>query len=182
MRSLRKGYSLVELLAVLSVFSVALTTIVLTLHGLQKSGDRVRANLDVGVQQGRFVHQLRTDAHAAQALVTSPSDNGAVVPTVLQLTLPDQQTIEYRLHADQIERLVRTGDMLQHRESYRVVPIVAQGWTTVTDGVRPLITVHLQRSMAGLTTVHQNLPSWRVDAVLGLLSPEDTRPTAESMP
>ena len=39
MRSIRRGFTLVEMLAVMAVFSVTLSTIVLTLHALQKAGE-----------------------------------------------------------------------------------------------------------------------------------------------
>jgi prepilin-type N-terminal cleavage/methylation domain-containing protein len=182
MRSRRRGFSLIELLAVMSVFSVTLTTIVMTLHGLQKSGDRLRASMDIGIQQGRFAHQLRTDAHAAQAFVTRPADNAEAPSTILQLTLPDQKIVEYRLRADGIERLLRSGDTVQQRESYRVLPVPQQGWMVVAGGAQPLVTVCLQGQSGGASTTHPSLPPWRVDAVLGLLSAEKTTTTGESVP
>ena len=139
---------------------------------LQKTGHHVRANMDIGIQQGRFAHQFRTDAHATQAFAASPSDNADAASTVLQLTLPDQQIVEYRLQADRIERLVRSGDTVRQRESYRVRPVLPKGWTIVTSGSQPLVTVYLQRQLAGIPDTYHSLPPWRVDAVLGLLSPE----------
>jgi prepilin-type N-terminal cleavage/methylation domain-containing protein len=182
MRSLRRGHSLIELLAVLAVFSVTLSTIVLTLHALQKTGDHVRANMDIGIQEGRFAHQFRTDAHATRAFVASPADSADASSTVLQLTLPDQQIVEYRLQANRIERLVRSGDAVQQRESYRVRPVLQQGWAIVTSGSQPLVTVYLQRQLEGIPDTYHSLPPWRVDAVLGLWSPEDITTAGESVP
>jgi len=177
MRTSRKGFTLVELLAVISVFTVSLATIVLTLYGLRQSSERVQAHLQAGVQQTRFVHQLRLDAHDAIAPVAPPTAN-----TVLQLVLPEDQQIEYSLHADRIERLVRSGDTVLQRESYRVTPDVQQGWTTVTTGARPLVAVYLQRPAIGRSQVHPNALPWRIEAAVGLLSSDNSKPSAESTP
>ena len=180
MRSLRRGFTLIELLAVMAVFSVTLTTIVVTLHGLQRAGDRARINMGIGIQQGRFAHQLRTDAHLAQAYTTQPADNTDGSSTVLLLTLPDQRIVEYHLRTDYIERLVRSGDTVQQRESYRVPPLLQRGWTIATGGSQPLVTVYLQRQLVGVPIDNHRVLPWRVDAVLGLLSPGKVTPKSES--
>ena len=172
------------MLAVMSVFSLTLTAIIVSRSTGCRSRGRLRAPpVHSGVQQGRFAHQLRTDAHAAQSAVTRRPALVTLPPAVLQLTLPDQQTIEYRLHADRIERLVRNGDTLQHRESYRVVPVVPQGWTDghdrcATAGHRLPATTARQPARA----FRADVPPWRVDAALGLVNSENIKPTAESVP
>lgn len=182
MKSRRSAYTLVELLAVLSVFSATLAIIILTLHGLQKSSDRLRSDLESGTEQGRFAHQLRSDAHAAETFVARAAENSADQPTTLELTLPDQQTIEYQLCDDHVQRLVRRGNAVVQRESYRVVPAAHRGWTAVTTGVRPLVTVYLQRPAASAPDAHPSAPLWCVDAVIGLSSSPNQRPAAESTP
>ena len=105
MRSIRRGFTLVEMLAVMAVFSVTMSVIILTLHALQKAGDRAHANMSAGVELDRFATQLRTDAHAARTFTLSPTEPANSAASVLTLTLPDQQIVEYQLTADQIQRL-----------------------------------------------------------------------------
>ncbi len=185
MRSRRGGYSLIELLAVLAVFSVTFATIVLTLHGLQRGADRAHTGLGNGTQQIRFARQLRADAHLAQAFVTSPAADTGHPDAVLQLTLRDEQhheqIVEYSLRANCIERLVRRADAVQQRESYQVCPAAPHSWSIVASGSRPLVTICLQQPLASAPrAASHDVPPLRVDAVLGLLPSSTIKPIAES--
>ena len=130
MRSLRKGYSLIELLAVMSVFSVTLThhradaawaaevrrPTCARQHGHRHPTGTIRAPIAYGCPCGTGVR------HAVPPTMPTPP------PTVLQLTLPDQQIVEYRLQTDQHRT---TGAQRRHacNNASRIacVPVLQQG-------------------------------------------------------
>ncbi len=159
MRSIRRGFTLVEMLAVMAVFSVTMSTIVLTLHALQKAGDRAHANVSAGVELDRFATQLRADAHAARTFALSPTEPPRVAASVLTLTLPDQQIVEYQLSSDQIQRRVRSGDVDQHHESYRVRPVLEKGWTVTVTRTLPRRSLRSTCSRAGVVATTR--VAWR---------------------
>ncbi|MHB8969848.1 MAG: prepilin-type N-terminal cleavage/methylation domain-containing protein [Pirellulaceae bacterium] len=176
MRSIRKGFTLVEMLAVMAVFSVTLSTIVLTLHALQKTGDRAHANISAGVELDRFATQFRSDAHAARTFTVSPTEPPNSEAHVLALTLPNEQIIEYQLSADQILRRVRAGDVDQHRESYRVRPVLERGWTVTANASAPLVTINLQPAQ-DRGNHPRGLAPLSVQAAVGLTSPQLVEPS-----
>jgi len=176
MRSIRRGFTLVEMLAVMAVFSVTLSTIVLTLHALQKAGDRAHSNVSAGVELDRFTAQFRTDAHAARTFTVSPTEPANSAAHVLALTLPNEQIVEYQLSADQILRRVRSGDVDQHRESYRVQPLLEQGWTVTANTSSPLVTINLQPAK-DRGNHPRGLAPLSVHAAVGLTSPAPVAPS-----
>ena len=177
MRSIRRGYTLVEMLAVMAIFSVTMSVIILTLHALQKAGDRAHANVTAGVELDRFVTQLRADAHAARTFALSPTEPAQSAASVLTLTLPDQQIVAYELTSDRIQRLVRSGDVVQHHESYRVRPVLEKGWTVnvIKNPSAPLISINLQPSRSR-GNHPRGLAPLNVHAAVGLISPEPAAP------
>jgi prepilin-type N-terminal cleavage/methylation domain-containing protein len=176
MRSIRKGFTLVEMLAVMAVFSVTLSTIVLTLHALQKAGNRAHASVSAGVELDRFATQLRSDAHAARTCTLSPTEPANIAANVLTLTLPAEQIVEYLLSADQIQRRVRSGDVDQHHESYRVQPLLEKGWTLTANTSAPLVTINLQPAKAR-GNHPRGLAPLSVHAAVGLTSPAPVAPS-----
>ncbi|MHB0956957.1 MAG: PulJ/GspJ family protein [Pirellulaceae bacterium] len=193
MRSIRRAFTLVELLAVMAIFSVTMSIIALTLHGLQRAGDRVQASVGAGIELDRFAMQLREDTHAAREFALSapePADSAAEVSaaevvepqsasssaSTLTLTLPGQQIVEYRLSSDRIQRRVNTGDVDLHRESYRLRPVLEKGWTLAADTSGPLITVHLHLA-SGPGNHPDPLAPLSVQCAVGLASPESETPS-----
>jgi type II secretory pathway component PulJ len=166
---------LIEMLAVMAVFSVTLSVIILTLHALQKAGDRAHANVSAGVELDRFATQLRADAHAARTFALSPTEPAQSAASVLTLTLPDQQIVEYQLTSDQIQRRVRSGDVDQHHESYRLLPVLEKGWTLNANSFAPLITINLQPAQSR-GNHPRGLAPLNVHAAVGLISPEPAAP------
>lgn len=169
MKSARRGFTLVELLAAMAVFSVTLGTAALTLHALLQSGARARDRMDAGVQLTRFAGQLRADAHGAVA-ATAEAGQGADSAVVLRLTLPGEQRVEYRLGTDGIERVGWSGTGVAEREFYRVPPQVERGWQVDAAGPTSLVSVDLAtwRDVSPRDQ-HPSAPP-RVEAAVGLIT------------
>lgn len=163
----RSGFTLVELLAVLAVFSVAMGLIVLSIVALQKAGNRVQSGITANAEWDRFVHQFRTDAHTARAYALSQSTPEIEHPDTLSLTLADGTTIEYRLAHDLIQRRVRAGEVVQHRESYGIAPVTNPGWQISRSEPVPLVGVSAR--LLALQSGHaaETRPQ-RVESAIGL--------------
>ena len=66
MNARRKAFTLIELLAVMTVFSAIFGTVMLTLYAMQKTSRGFTDGIATSAQQQRFVNQLRVDAHQAR--------------------------------------------------------------------------------------------------------------------
>jgi hypothetical protein len=98
---------------------------------------------------------------------------------VLELALPQGQTVEYRLVADGVERRLRSDGVEQHREIYRVRPLAEKGWTLTAHGTRWLVTVYLQQQLELISGAPHGLAPVRIDAALGLMSLQQPVPVPE---
>lgn len=167
MKRRRAGFTLVELLAVIAVFSVAMGLLVLSIVSLQKAANRVQSGITANAEWDRFVQQFRTDAHSARAYALSQSIPEVEHPDTLTLTLADATTIEYRLTPDLIQRRVRAGEVVQHRESYGIAPVTNPGWQVSRSEPKPLVGVsaRLRALQSGRAADTQ---SQRVESAIGL--------------
>jgi prepilin-type N-terminal cleavage/methylation domain-containing protein len=170
MKSPQRGFTLVELLAVLAVFSVTLGTAVMTLHALLLSGARARDSMDASIQLTRFAAQLRTDTHTAVAITAVPTENAGGNPVVLHVQLPKEQLVEYRLHADGIQRVVRSGTSDVRLEFYRLRPLVERGWQIAPVGSSTVASVCLRPLCNGGRRDDHALPPLRVDAAVRMIT------------
>lgn len=114
-RRVRRGASLVELLAAMSGISLAIMTAALLIHGVLRDASEGRRFLEEERGSARLARRLRDDVHAAAAV--APPADGAIV----SLTLPDGGTIAYRLAPDGrgVERTARPAAGAASREDYR---------------------------------------------------------------
>ena len=167
MKRRRAGFTLVELLAVLAVFSVAMSLIVLSIVALQKAGNRVQSGITANAEWDRFVHQFRTDAHTARAYALSQSTPEVEHTDTLTLTLADATTIEYRLTPDLIQRRVRSGEVVQHRESYGIAPVTNPGWQLSRAEPKPLVGVSARLLALQSGNAAETRPQ-RVESAIGL--------------
>ncbi|MCU0958749.1 MAG: prepilin-type N-terminal cleavage/methylation domain-containing protein [Pirellulaceae bacterium] len=169
MKSPQRGFTLVELLAVLAVFSVVLGTAVMTLQALLQSGAHARDSMDASIQLTRFTTQLRADTHSALA-VTAAADEHAGSPVVLRVQLPQEQLVEYRIQPDGIGRVARSGGSEDRSEFYRLSPQVERGWQVVPAGASSLVSVELRAGRDGGARDRRAATPLRVDAAVGLLT------------
>ena len=169
MKRRNRGYSLVELLAVLSVFSVILGTVMLTLHAMYRTNSQMRDNLDNVVQRERLAAQLRSDTHEALSAELAEADGQPGSMTVLRLALHHARTIEYHLHAEKIARRVLSGERVHQQETYRVVPVLEKGWSIDSQRPHPLISVYIQQRPVESADGHHGLVPIRLDAAIRIV-------------
>ena len=101
MRS-RRAVSLIELLAVLSGCSIVLGLTASLLHQTMRAQSHTRDFFDVERNAQRLARQFRSDVHAAAAdsIEADLADAGDGV--LLQMELPDGQSVAYRRTAEKI--------------------------------------------------------------------------------
>ena len=120
-----RGSSLIEVLVAMSILGAIWATLALALHTLYRADAKLRDELNQANSLDRFVTRLRLDAHdSITAAITSDGD----VATTMTLSNGEARSIQYSISNDGIERLVRDGDTIKHRESYHLPGITHATW------------------------------------------------------
>jgi len=163
MKSARRAYTLIEMLIALTMLAAIWTTIALALHTLYRADRRMHDELSRANSLDRFAAQLRFDAHQARAarLVDGPAGTSTLV-----LDSGTPQTIAYRLAADEIQRVVTSGDTLKHRESFSLAGLKQADWKLAAD-TAPTVTlrVELSRGHDQPNETHTIMAAWNIVAV-----------------
>ena len=165
-RRARKGFTLIEVLAVLTVFSVTFGTVMFTLHAMFRANVALRDRIEYGVQIERLASQLRLDAHEATAATTTGAENADRKGTVLELSFGDRRLIRYVLRPETVERLISVEDVVQHRESYRLRPVLEKGWDIDINRATPLVSVPIKQQPGVGDGQHHALESIHIRAAV----------------
>ena len=110
----RRGYSLVEMLVVMTLMAVVMSSIALVLHGLHRAERRLHDDVDFDRTLQRLATQFRVDAHAARGAGEIADDDDS--QSALTLEMPDEKTVTYSIEPGGVRRLVRQGENTIHRE------------------------------------------------------------------
>lgn len=145
----RQGYTLVEALVVIALTAVTLTIVTVCMHTLHRAEHQLRDELQAQRLVERLGAQLRMDAHQAIAVTTK---DGVENPRarVLTLTQSNNLSIEYSLGNNGVERTVKRGSDVEHREHFHFAPASGNFW--IVDAARPypFVALHLvQRRSIG---------------------------------
>lgn len=111
----RRGVSLTELLIVMSISSVVLTTGVGLLHHVLHDQKKARLEVRLHLAAGRLSEQLRRDVHGSQRV--SSNDEGNVT-TTLVLEKPAGGSIRYDVNDNCVSRACTTPDLPVHRDEF----------------------------------------------------------------
>ena len=164
----RPGYTLVETLVVITLVGSLLGTVTLTL-GVMYRADR---NLREGVEQQRaleqFTARFRSDAHQAlSASLSKPAEAGAPARQ-LALKSSGDQTIQYTLRPRDVDRVVRRGESIVHRETYGLTATGAL-WQIRDDRKPTMVSVSFTQPAPG--GAQPSADTVRIDAVVRLVRP-----------
>ncbi len=118
MRS-RNGFSLVELLIVMSVGTAMLTVAMSVLYLLKETQSNVRQRLASGRRVTRLADQFREDVHGASAVNRVPDETSSPAATVWQFTIQPETVVRYEIRDDEVRRVRNTEDRKIH-EDYRL--------------------------------------------------------------
>jgi prepilin-type N-terminal cleavage/methylation domain-containing protein len=133
----RRGVSLMELLIVMTVLAVILSTSSVTLFRLLQAQTAGTTALAESLTTARLARDLRRDAHSATAATLTGGDKS----TTLTLTGAPTGEVRYSIDAAGLTRMAETADKQALRESYQLgaVDIACE----LTEGER-LITLSLR--------------------------------------
>jgi len=119
-----RAFTLVELLVVISLATVVLSTTAVVLSLLLRGDASAREAIVVHRRVARLVEQFRTDVHAASnfEVVQSEveSETGKNQQGPWRLTLSDGRVVEYRWEDHGLVRLERQDNAVLRRETYRL--------------------------------------------------------------
>lgn len=146
----RRGFSLLELLVVMSLLGAAMMMITVSLHGLYRAEAGLRGDLDREHALEQFLTRWRWDAHTS---TTVQSGNDAAGPSGLTLSLADGRTVIYAATSQGMERIVSSNGEILQRETFLLAGRPTANWKVE------------ERPEAGsIVTLHLELPSRRGSA------------------
>lgn len=177
MRSRRRGYTLAECLIVITLIATTMGTVALTLHALCRADRCMRDTVAYERSLDRFVAQLRSDAHQAVSATIAEPSSEADPATELRFALSGEQVIQYMVQAQNIERVVRRAQTIQHRETYPL-PASSTGWQLREDGASPIVSLVVEPDDRGRGKEQVASRKCRVDAAIRLI--RSPLPTSEN--
>lgn len=110
----RRGKTLIEMMIVISIASVAIALATKTIAHLMRSDAQGRRALVAGMNGNRFARRFRRDVHAAASAELVQRDNN----TILKLTQLDGTVNEYRPRADGVDVVTLRNEKTTARESF----------------------------------------------------------------
>ncbi len=111
------GFTLVELLVVMTIFLLLLSSVALALASLFRAQGNLQDELVEANVMSRLAEQLRTDSHLATSAEVTGEDDAAA----LKLLLPDAATVTYRLQPTRIVRTANNKSSTEHRDVFRLL-------------------------------------------------------------
>jgi len=166
--STRRGFTLTETVVAIGLVSATLTAVAVATAGMYRACRHVRQESAVGLELGRLASQLRADAHGALSVEVQSADDAEGDAGALLLTLPDGGSVRYTLRTGHVDRVLRRGDEVPHRETYRLPPALVARWQIERGRTVPLVSLLLEPGPVGTSGPLGRQPV-RVDAAVGLL-------------
>jgi len=116
---IRRGFSLVELLIVLSVGTAMLMMAMSVLYMLKEAQINVRRRLTEGRMITRLADQFREDVHTASRIERASNEASSPDTPVWQLTIDPDTVVHYEFGDREVRRARITGDDRIH-DDYRL--------------------------------------------------------------
>lgn len=153
----RRATSLLEMLTIIVLVSMVVTL----LGGAWQSLGRVQRRLEQALEESRQVQRLaerfRADVRDARDVAVAAAP-GAAEHGGCTLTHRDGRAIEYRSRAGGLERLVRRGETLEHRDLFRLSPEVRSELMLSQAGPTPQVELRLSR-VESIVASHAGKPA-----------------------
>ncbi len=124
----RRGFSLIEMLVVITVGSVLLGVTVSVFHLLLRMEGTARQYVYQSAVTAQLVDQFRRDVHRAVDAAAADDD--------WQLTFSAGHTIVYRLGPGELVRIERIDGADHHRETF-ILPPETTVFMKIPDGIGP---------------------------------------------
>ncbi|MFV1968437.1 MAG: type II secretion system protein J [Pirellulaceae bacterium] len=159
----RPGYTLVEMMVVMSIVSLLLSSVGVALHSLFRVDQHLRQGVVQAMLLTRVSLTLRGDAHEADSATTDG-------PSRVVLAYADDRTVAYAYDAEKarLVRLVRQGDKIQHREVYRLPKDAAVSWRTEKVEAKTLVILEVVHQVGAIEGARDGERVHRIEAVVAL--------------
>jgi hypothetical protein len=146
----RRGSTLVELLATITVTTLLLGMVGIVTHTLARSQRTTSREINSRRTLAQLSLQFRADAHAATSVDSDPPA-AAEDGQSLTITMASEETVQYRIRREstEIERVVGRGDATVGREIYRLSPGDSARFEPIGPATPRLVTLVITRSVAG---------------------------------
>jgi prepilin-type N-terminal cleavage/methylation domain-containing protein len=168
MKFRQQGYTLIELLMVVSLTSIALATVGVMLHGVFRAQRSMSDHTQFIEHFSRLAEQFRNDVHR------SPS----VEPTgrSCNFATPEGTQIEYRIDTDGVSRIVRTGNQVLQRDTHFLPTEFTGTWKLDSTGTgsKPIASLLIALLPRDKPEPSSDEKQFRIDAVVGL-TPQEIR-------
>ncbi len=125
----RGGFTLVEMLVVMTIFVLLLASVALAIGSLFRAQGSLQDELVQANAISRLGAQLRADAH--QALSAEVAEVDALI--TVQLELPAETTVNYVTQPQRIIRTVSHDGTVVHREVFKLLEGTTAGWEVSGD-------------------------------------------------
>lgn len=142
----RAGYSLIELLVVLTLLGFVLGAVTVSLHGFQRAQFKAREEFDRRSAIDQFVERFRTDAHSARSaeIVSGGNETGR---TLLRFVQTDSSSVEYSLLGQSLLRTRFEGGSPVQQDSFALESDSETRFDIDSSDQGTLVTVWLSLSM-----------------------------------
>ncbi|MCY2992488.1 MAG: type II secretion system protein [Planctomycetota bacterium] len=162
----RRGFSLVELMIVMTIASVSIGLVGVCLQGLYRAEQRTRQQMTQRAALTQLGLRFRSDSHEAarvdRAEQAKPGGTGGLV-----LTVRDGRTITYHADGGQVERTVQRGGQVVHHDAFRL-PGVRVAWVLETAGDRTFAAAVILHTPEPGVTTGETVYEERLEACVGL--------------
>jgi type II secretory pathway component PulJ len=157
----RRAYTLIEMIAVVTVGSALMGVSIVMLVALLKSEGSSRRHLEYCTILNRMDEQFRADVHAAAtAKVSELGDE-----MELALPPPGKTLIRYRCQPNEITREELDEEKTLRRESYVLPEGVVYSLGQTSEGPLTMVMLHVDGKPVPGSKIHY--PSTTMEAVLG---------------
>ncbi len=163
----QRGFTLVEMLAVIAVGSVLLVLATSVVQRAMKLDSQWRSHANITRALTRLSHDLRRDAHEALSVTLTQE------PSEIQFSLPEGQTVRYTIAEDEIVRVLETPGEQAQREYYKKPTDYHAAVATLSSPERIDVQITLDVKLVGeppRTVMHVEA---QVGRLLRLTNPEE---------
>jgi prepilin-type N-terminal cleavage/methylation domain-containing protein len=159
------GYSLVEMLIVVTIASLILTSVAVALHSLFRVDRELRQELVQSIALTRISLALRMDAHEAISATLEPSDGE---PQRILLARPQGQTVSYTVEQTRILRQLQQGDQVKHREVYPFPEGTSLTWRIEELDSKKMVILDVVHHLGEIEGASDSQRRRRIEAVVAL--------------
>lgn len=159
----RRGYTLIEMVVVMTAAATIMGLVVGLLFLLMEFGEGSREQVAQGVALRQLAEQFRCDAHAAGELAAADEPGAKDSEAAWKLRLAEDHVIDYRVDEAELVRIERAGGKVVRTSGFSLPEDAVVSIETVEEAPR---IVRLEIAPGGGPASRVGPHRFRVDAVL----------------